>query len=162
VPVANDTRACARRPDRRRRMTRYAPPSSEEVIAAAERLGMTLPVDAAAMFARYGAALEFAYRRVDGLDEYLPPADPGQPSFTRPSSNETRFGVWLVKSSIKRGTGGKLAGKRQYKAHGRMSASIRRDRNAPPGCESIRLDRPRWPCPLRLPQPARRSRMKSC
>ena len=46
-------------------MTRYAPPSPEELILAAERLGVALSADAAAMFARYGAALEFAYRRVD-------------------------------------------------------------------------------------------------
>ena len=92
-------------------MTRYAPPSSEELIAAAERLGMTLSADAATMFARYGAALEFAYRRVDALDEHLPPPDPDTRTFTRPSPDENRLGAWLVKSSIKRGAGGKLAGK---------------------------------------------------
>jgi hypothetical protein len=88
-------------------MTRYAPPSSEELIAAAERLGMTLSADAATMFARYGAALEFAYRRVDALDEHLPPPDPDTRTFTRPSPDENRLGAWLVKSSIKRGAGGK-------------------------------------------------------
>ena len=93
-------------------MTRYAPPSPEELILAAERLGVALSADAAAMFARYGAALEFAYRRVDTLDEYLPTPDPRARTFTQPSAEENRFGAWLVKSSIKRGAGGKLAGKR--------------------------------------------------
>jgi amidase len=94
-------------------MTRYAPPSPEELILAAERLGVALSADAAAMFARYGAALEFAYRRVDTLDEYLPTPDPRARTFTQPSAEENRFGAWLVKSSIKRGAGGKLAGKRR-------------------------------------------------
>jgi hypothetical protein len=66
-------------------MTRYAPPSSEELIAAADRLGVA---DAAAMFARYGAALEFAYRCVDALDEYLPAPDPRARTFTRPPPEE--------------------------------------------------------------------------
>jgi len=93
-------------------MTRCAPPSSEELITAAERLGVTLSADAAAMFARYGAALEFAYRRVEALDEYLPAPDPRARTFTRPPPEENRFGAWLVKSLIKRGASGKLAGKR--------------------------------------------------
>jgi amidase len=93
-------------------MSRYAPPSSEEVIAAAWRLGMTLSDDAAAMFARYGAALEFAYRRVEALDEYLPQPQPGERTFTRPAPADNRFGAWLVKSSIKRDVVGKLSGKR--------------------------------------------------
>ena len=74
-------------------MTRYAPPSSEDVIAAARRLSMTLSNDAAAMFARYGAALEFAYRRVEALDEYLPQPRPGERTFTRPAPTDNRFGA---------------------------------------------------------------------
>src|ERR1700755_312988 len=93
-------------------MTRYAPPSPEELIMAAERLGMALSADDAEMFARYGAALEFAYRRVDTLDEYLPSPDPRARTFMEPPAEENRFGAWLVKSSIKRGVDGKLAGKR--------------------------------------------------
>src|SRR6185312_10251752 len=68
--------------------------------------------DAAAMFARYGAALEFAYRRVEALDEYLPQPRPGERTFTRPAPTDNRFGAWLVKSSIKRNVVGKLSGKR--------------------------------------------------
>jgi uncharacterized membrane-anchored protein len=84
-------------------MTRYTPPSSEEVMAAARRLGITLSADAAAMFARYGAALEFAYRRVEALEEFLPQPEPGERTFSWPTPDENRFGAWLVKSSIKRG-----------------------------------------------------------
>jgi amidase len=93
-------------------MTRYTPPSSEEVMAAARRLGITLSADAAAMFARYGAALEFAYRRVEALEEFLPQPEPGERTFTWPAPEENRFGAWLVKSSIKRGVVGKLSGRR--------------------------------------------------
>ena len=56
-------------------MARYEPPSPKIVVAAA-RLGLSLTSEAAAMFARYGAELEFAYRRVDALEEYLPKPNP--------------------------------------------------------------------------------------
>lgn len=93
-------------------MTRYAPPSPEDMAAAARRLGMTLPADAAAMYARYGAELQFAYRRVEALDEDLPAPNPRERSFTWPGPEHNRFGAWLVKSSIKRSAAGTLTGKR--------------------------------------------------
>lgn len=93
-------------------MARYVPPSPESVTAAAERVGMTLAPEAAAMFARYGRELAFAYHRIDELEEYLPRPDPVQRAFTNPTAGENRFGAWLVKSSIRRGVAGKLSGKR--------------------------------------------------
>ena len=81
-------------------------------MTAARRLGMTLSSEAAAMFAHYGAELEFAYHRLDVLDEYLPAPSPRERSFTYPADDENRFRAWLVKSSIKRTNAGKLAGKR--------------------------------------------------
>jgi amidase len=93
-------------------MTRYEPPSPEHLMTAARRLGMTLSSEAAVMFARYSAELDFAYRRVDALDEYQPPPCPRERSFTYPADNDNKFRAWLVKSSIKRTTAGKLAGKR--------------------------------------------------
>ena len=93
-------------------MSRYAAPLPEDVTAAARRLGMTLSEDAAAMFAHYGALLEFAYQRVEALDEYVPQPQPGERTFTRPAPEDNCFGAWLVKSSIKRKVAGKLSGKR--------------------------------------------------
>jgi amidase len=93
-------------------MERHEPPTPEAVAAAADRLGMTLSPEAVAIFARYGAKLAFAYRRVDDLEEWLPPPHPPQRSFVHPTAGENRFGAWLVKSSIRRTNGGKLAGKR--------------------------------------------------
>jgi amidase len=93
-------------------MARYEPPSPETVAAAAERVGMTLAPEAAAMFARYGAELAFAYHRLDALQEYLPQPEPVPRAFTHPAAGENCFGAWLVKSSIKRGVAGKLSGKR--------------------------------------------------
>lgn len=93
-------------------MTRYVPPSPEEVMAAGRRLGMTLSDDMAAMFARYGAEMEFAYQRVEALDEYLPQPIPDGRTFIRPAVQENQFGAWLVKSAIKRNIPGRLSGKR--------------------------------------------------
>jgi amidase len=93
-------------------MARYEPPSPESVVAAAARVGMTVTPEAAAMFARYGSELAFAYHRVDELEEHLPRPDPAQRVFTYPSASENRFGAWLVKSSVKREVAGKLSGKR--------------------------------------------------
>ena len=93
-------------------MTRYEPPSPETVAAAARRVGLTLSPEAAAMFARYGAELAFAYHRVDDLEEYLPSPNPAERTFTHPAAGENKFGAWLVKSSIRRGVDGKLIGKR--------------------------------------------------
>jgi hypothetical protein len=93
-------------------MTRYEPPSSEIVAAAARRVGLTLGPEAATMFARYGAELAFAYHRVDDLEEYLPQPNPAERTFTHPTVGENQFGAWLVKSSIRRGVVGKLTGKR--------------------------------------------------
>ena len=93
-------------------MTLYEPPSPGHLMTAARRLGMTLSSEAAEMFARYGAELDFAYRRVDAIDEYLPLPNPRERTFTYPADNENRSRAWLVKSSIQRTTVGKLAGKR--------------------------------------------------
>jgi amidase len=93
-------------------MGRYKPPSPEAIAAAAQRLGLTLSRQAVAMFARYGAELAFAYHRVDDLKEFFPAPNPPDRSFTRPSLDDNRYGAWLVKSSVKRGTTGKLNGKR--------------------------------------------------
>ena len=93
-------------------MARYEPPSPEIVAAAARRVGLTLTSEAAAMFARYGAELAFAYHRVDDLEEYLPQPNPAERTFTHPTVGENQFGAWLVKSSIRRGVVGKLTGKR--------------------------------------------------
>jgi amidase len=90
----------------------YEPPSPEHFVAAARRLGMTLSPAATAMFARYGAELAFAYRRIDELRELLPPPDPAERNFVRAEAAENRFGAWLVTSAIKRNGEGKLSGKR--------------------------------------------------
>lgn len=91
---------------------RYAPPSPEDITAAARRLGLTLSPEVTAMFTRYGADLAFAYRRVEELPELLPAPEPSERCFVRPAAEENRFGAWVVKSSIKRGVSGKLTGKR--------------------------------------------------
>jgi amidase len=93
-------------------MARYEPPSPETVAAAARRVGLTLTPEAATVFVRYGAELAFAYHRVDDLEEYLPPPNPAERTFTHPTVGENQFGAWLVKSSIKREVVGKLTGKR--------------------------------------------------
>jgi amidase len=93
-------------------MQRYRPPSPDDVVAAAQRLGLTVAPEAAAMFARYAAEIAFAYTRIDDLQEFLPKPDPAERAFARPEPGENRFGAWLVKSSIKRGVAGKLTGKR--------------------------------------------------
>jgi hypothetical protein len=93
-------------------MARYKPPSPEIVAAAARRVGLSLTSEAAAMFARYGTELAFAYHRVDDLEEYLPQPNPAERTFTHPTAGENQFGAWLVKSSIRRAVVGKLTGKR--------------------------------------------------
>jgi amidase len=93
-------------------MGHYEPPSPNAIAAAARRVGMTLTPEQTAMFARYGAELAYAYRRVDDLEEYVPPPGPGERIFRHPTAAENRFGAWLVKSSIKTGAAGKLSGKR--------------------------------------------------
>jgi amidase len=90
----------------------YEPPTADAIAAAAQRLGFALSPKAAAMFARYGADLAFAYRRLDELKEWLPAPDPRERAFKYPTAEENRFGAWLVTSSIRRANGGKLAGKR--------------------------------------------------
>ena len=55
---------------------RYEPPSAETIIAAGQRLGMAISSEAAMSFARYGAELAFAYRRVDDLQEIMAAAKP--------------------------------------------------------------------------------------
>lgn len=91
---------------------RYEPPSAETIIAAGQRLGMAISSEAAMSFARYGAELAFAYRRVDDLQESWPPPNPSDRAFTKPTAEENCFGAWLVKSAITRNLGGKLSGKR--------------------------------------------------
>ena len=93
-------------------MVHYEPPSPETIAAAARRVGMSLSPEDAAMFARYGAELAFAYHRIDDLSEFLPSPRPSNRVFARPPAEENRFGAWLVKSSITRGLAGKLSGKR--------------------------------------------------
>ena len=123
-------------------MARYEAPSPETVAAAARRVGLTLSPEAAAMFARCGAELAFAYHRVDELEEYLPSPNPVKRTFAHPAAGENKFGAWLVKSSIRRDVVGKLTGQaRCHQRHGRSSwpANDRRHRLSR-SCAALRCD----------------------
>lgn len=93
-------------------MSRYQPPTQDDIAAAADRLGLALSAGERAMFARYGADLAFAYQRVDELAEWYPPVKYPRDGFTRPSAADNPLGAWLVTTAVKGAATGKLAGKR--------------------------------------------------
>jgi amidase len=93
-------------------MSRYQPPTPDDIAAAADRLGLTLSTAERAMFARYGADLAFAYQRVDALEEWYPPVTYPRDGFTRPSPADNPHGAWLVKTAIEGAASGPLKGKR--------------------------------------------------
>jgi amidase len=93
-------------------MSKYQPPTQDDIAAAAARAGLDLSPAERAMFTRYGADLAFAYHRVDALEEWYPPVKYPRDGFTKPSAAENPYGAWLVQTAIKGAASGKLAGKR--------------------------------------------------
>jgi amidase len=89
----------------------FVKPTVADLRAAATKLGMN-PSDAYLEAAtRILTPLAGAYAALDAVPDEMPVVTEPR-SFSRPGPDENRYGAWYVKTSIKRSTTGKLAGRR--------------------------------------------------
>ncbi len=86
-------------------------PSSDQIQAVAESLGIHLDGAKAAAYLKLLQPNFDAYDIVDAMPDHLPAVKYPRGESYRPSGDENRYGAWYVKTTITGAAGGKLAGK---------------------------------------------------
>src|SRR5919198_1910160 len=89
----------------------FSPPTVADLRECATRLGMNPSDEYLQAAVRIIAPLGQAYAALDAAADEVPVISEAR-SFSRPSADENRHGAWYVKTSIRRQSAGKLAGRR--------------------------------------------------
>src|SRR5919198_3420335 len=89
----------------------FSPPTVADLRECATRLGMNPSDEYLQAAVRIIAPLGQAYAALEAAADEVPVIG-GARSFSRPSADENRHGAWYVKTSIRRRSAGKLAGRR--------------------------------------------------
>jgi amidase len=90
----------------------FQKPSLADLRKAAQQLGMNPSDDYLRAVDEITAPVAQAYAALDAMPDELPAVKYPHRSWRRPQGDENRFGAWYVKTSIKGGPRGKLAGRR--------------------------------------------------
>src|SRR6202046_2396855 len=87
-------------------------PSTDQVLALGDSLGMELTDDYAKSFIDFIKPFGDGYRLLASLPDDVPPVKYPRGGYYRPEGEENKYGAWIVKTHIKGASSGKLAGKK--------------------------------------------------